>query len=235
MWNFQKLPSYTFYGGNVLCVPVPFCFSLSLIFTLVATSISHFLTTTIKFSCFSSNKIVLCFFLFLALPLSLFSTLIKRKTWLCCCFFLSYGWFVLSLNFFVHMHVNFMRVNKVETMYGRSHINVKVEPHSIFMFTRCLSYIVSISFTHLNFSKNYTAVEIPLKSGWPCELPLKHAGCLKCNISPQLTWRGEGTYRQTSDVCMYYIQMILSKPKFLGCIDKQIFLSIVFRCSRFTW
>ena len=80
-----------------------------------------------------------------------------------------------------------MRVNKVETMYGRSRINVKVEPHSIFMFTRCLSYIVSISFTHLNFSKNYTAVEIPLKSGWPCELPLKHAGCLKCNISPQLT------------------------------------------------
>ena len=22
-WNFQKLPSYTVYGGNVVCVPVP--------------------------------------------------------------------------------------------------------------------------------------------------------------------------------------------------------------------
>ena len=161
MWNFQKHPSYTFYGGNVVCVPVPFCFSLSLIFTLVATSISHFLTTSIKFSCFSSNKIVLCFFfLFLALALSLFSTLIKRKTWLCCCFFLSYGWSVLSRKFFVHTHVNFMCVNKVETMYRRLRIYVKVESHSIFPFTHCLSYIVSISFTHLNFTKNYTAVEI---------------------------------------------------------------------------
>ena len=32
-WNFQKLPSYTFYGGNVVRVPVHF-FSLPLIFTL---------------------------------------------------------------------------------------------------------------------------------------------------------------------------------------------------------
>ena len=41
-WNFQKLPSYTFYGGNV--VPVVFTFFHSLIFTLVAARISHFLT-----------------------------------------------------------------------------------------------------------------------------------------------------------------------------------------------
>ena len=34
-----------------------FFFSLLLIFTLVAASISHFLTAPIKFSCFSSNKI----------------------------------------------------------------------------------------------------------------------------------------------------------------------------------
>ena len=60
-WNFQKLPCYTFYGGNVVCVPVHF-FSLPLIFTSVAPSISHFLTTAIKFSGFSSNKIgLLCF------------------------------------------------------------------------------------------------------------------------------------------------------------------------------
>ena len=35
-------------------------FSLPLIFTLVAASIFHFLTTAIKFSCFSSNEIGLC-------------------------------------------------------------------------------------------------------------------------------------------------------------------------------
>ena len=36
-------------------------FSLPFIFTLVAANISHFLTAAIKFSCFSSNKIVLLF------------------------------------------------------------------------------------------------------------------------------------------------------------------------------
>ena len=46
--------SYTFYVGNVVRVLVHF-FSLSLIFTLVATSISHFLTT-------SNNKCLFCFF-----------------------------------------------------------------------------------------------------------------------------------------------------------------------------
>ena len=48
----QKLPGYKFYGGNVVCVPVPF-FSLPLIFTLVAASISNFLTFAIKFSRYS--------------------------------------------------------------------------------------------------------------------------------------------------------------------------------------
>ena len=42
-WNFQKLPSYTFYGGNVVCGPVHL-FPLPLIFILTTTSISHFLT-----------------------------------------------------------------------------------------------------------------------------------------------------------------------------------------------
>ena len=37
-------------------------FSLPLIFTLVVASIFHFLTTAIKFSCFSSNEIGLCLF-----------------------------------------------------------------------------------------------------------------------------------------------------------------------------
>ena len=44
----QKLPRYTFYGGNVVCVPVDL-FSLPLLFTLVAASISHFLTAAIKY------------------------------------------------------------------------------------------------------------------------------------------------------------------------------------------
>ena len=44
-----------------------FFFSLSLSFTLVAASISHFLTAAKKFSCYSSNEIgLLCFFLSLA-------------------------------------------------------------------------------------------------------------------------------------------------------------------------
>ena len=38
-------------------------------------SISHFLTATVKFKCFSSNDIGLCCFLILALALSLFSML----------------------------------------------------------------------------------------------------------------------------------------------------------------
>ena len=42
-----KLPSYTFYGGNVPCVPVRFFFSLPLIFILVAAGISrcHYIKT----------------------------------------------------------------------------------------------------------------------------------------------------------------------------------------------
>ena len=48
-WNFL---SYTFYGGIKcrMCFGL-FFFSLPLIFTLVATSVSQFVTNTIKFSC----------------------------------------------------------------------------------------------------------------------------------------------------------------------------------------
>ena len=49
-------------------------------------------------------------------------------------------------------HVNFTLVNEIETIYGRSRINVKVEPRSTFTFTRGLSYIASISFTRVNFT-----------------------------------------------------------------------------------
>ena len=55
--------SYKFFGGNVVSVPVDFfLFLLTLISTLVAASISNFLTVAVKFSCYSSNEIGLhCF------------------------------------------------------------------------------------------------------------------------------------------------------------------------------
>ena len=67
---------YTFYRGNV-CVPAHSVFSLPLIFTLVAASISHFLTAVILFSCFSSNEIGLRCHLFLALTLFPLSKLMQ--------------------------------------------------------------------------------------------------------------------------------------------------------------
>ena len=47
---------YTFYEGNVLCFPVHFSFSRPFISTLVAASISHFLTAALEFPCFSSEQ-----------------------------------------------------------------------------------------------------------------------------------------------------------------------------------
>ena len=53
-----------------------------------------------------------------------------------CCFwwqvfsyssFVPKGRFPLSYNFYLRTHVNFTHVNKVETMYGRSRVNAKVE------------------------------------------------------------------------------------------------------------
>ena len=69
-----------------------------------------------------------------------------------CCTCLIKGGFPLSRNFYVRSHVNFMRLNIIETMYRRSRVNVKVEPRSTFTFTRGLSYIASISFTRVNFT-----------------------------------------------------------------------------------
>ena len=73
--SFVSITDAMFYGGNVVCVPVHF-FSLPLIFTVVAISISHFLTAGIKSSCFSSNETRVPCFLFLAHALSLLFTLI---------------------------------------------------------------------------------------------------------------------------------------------------------------
>ena len=43
---------------------------------------------------------------------------------------------LVRVNF--HCRVNFTCVNKIEAMYGRSRVNVKVEPCPIFTFTRTL-------------------------------------------------------------------------------------------------
>ena len=58
----------------------------------------------------------------------------------------------LSLNFYTRTHVNFTRVKKIEAMYGRSRVRVKVERGLTFTFTRGLSYIASISFIHVKFT-----------------------------------------------------------------------------------
>ena len=68
--NFQKLPSYMFYGGNVVRALVQFFSSLPLTFTLVAPSISHFLTAAAKFS-HSSSKKIFSFVFYLSLSNSL--------------------------------------------------------------------------------------------------------------------------------------------------------------------
>ena len=56
-WNFQKLPSYTFYGGNVLRVVVHLFFTATHFhLALVAASISHFLTAATKLSLLLQQK-----------------------------------------------------------------------------------------------------------------------------------------------------------------------------------
>ena len=58
----------------------------------------------------------------------------------------------LSRNFYPRTNVNFTHVNKIEAMYGRSSVSVKVERGLTFTFTRGLSYIASISFMHVKFT-----------------------------------------------------------------------------------
>ena len=56
-WNFQKLLSYTFYGGNVVRVLVHFFFTAAHFhLALVAASISYFLTAATKMWCCSCTK-----------------------------------------------------------------------------------------------------------------------------------------------------------------------------------
>ena len=70
--------------------------SWSLIFTLVAASISHFLTAAIKLSCYSSNEISLLFFIFRSSSFSVIHVNVdieikieRNYRHCCCCFFIS--------------------------------------------------------------------------------------------------------------------------------------------------
>ena len=62
------------------------------------------------------------------------------------------GGFPLSSNFYGRTQIHFTRVNRLEAMYGRSRVNVKVEPRSAFTFTHGLPYIASILFTPVKFT-----------------------------------------------------------------------------------
>ena len=87
-WNFlvtyyffMKELSYCMCSPKIVaCVPGHFLFFFTAAHfhlaggSVLATSISHFLTAAMKFSCFSSNKICLRCFWSLALALSLLST-----------------------------------------------------------------------------------------------------------------------------------------------------------------
>ena len=102
-WNFQKSPSYTFME-ELLYVFLFTFFSTALIFTLVAASISHFLTAATKFSCCSSNKKCLLCFLSLALALcrsfSRWASLAYRllSLFLCLSFFLYSKFVGMTIN-----------------------------------------------------------------------------------------------------------------------------------------
>ena len=49
-------------------------------------------------------------------------------------------------------HVDFTRANKIEAMYERPQVNVKVERGSTFAFTFGLSFIASILFTRVKLT-----------------------------------------------------------------------------------
>ena len=62
-------------------------------------------------------------------------------------------------------------------MYGRSRVNVKVEHHSTFTFTRGLSYMASFSFTRVNFTCVLTE-KLRDSGNQPLETTLNEEMCL---------------------------------------------------------
>ena len=59
-----------------------------------------------------------------------------------------------------------MLLDKIQAIYERSRVKIKVEPRSTFTFTPVhFSYILStyVNFTRVNSRKNFTTVETPPK------------------------------------------------------------------------
>ena len=93
-WSFQKLLSYTFYGGNIGRFLVHFVFIAAHFHLALATaSISHLVTAVKKFSCCSSNKRNLSF---LSLALD-FCRPFSRWTSLACRLLSLFPWVALAL------------------------------------------------------------------------------------------------------------------------------------------
>ena len=69
---------------------------------------------------------------------------------------MNHGGFPLTSIFHVRKHVYFTRVYKIEATYEVWRVNIKVERGAVFTFTRDLSYIASILFTHVNFTRERT-------------------------------------------------------------------------------
>ena len=57
-------------------------------------------------------------------------------------------------------------VNKIETMYEKPRVNVKVEPRSTFTFTSDLPYIVSNLFMHVEPVKVYVRTHVKITRQW---------------------------------------------------------------------
>ena len=54
-----------------------------------------------------------------------------------------------------HCRVNLTCVNKIQAMNWKSLVHVKIEPRSTSTFTRGLSYVASISFTHVKMMRQW--------------------------------------------------------------------------------
>ena len=58
----------------------------------------------------------------------------------------------MSRNFKARTQVIFTCANKIEAMYGRSRVSLKVEPRSTFTFTLDLSYVLPVLYYARKFS-----------------------------------------------------------------------------------
>ena len=70
------------------------------------------------------------------------------------------AWFPLSRNFYVRTCVKFTLANKIEAMYERSHVSVKVEPRSTSCLISTLYILPLFYFSDYNF-RALTSVNVP--------------------------------------------------------------------------